>query len=160
MTHVMGSLVKQVLEHLDVDQFGENFECPYEASRDFPTHDEGIRYLLDLLSRYSITYIILDGIDELDAPNQTQVLALIDCLISRTPRTIKIFVTSRTEEFRVKESLKLYPAIHLSSELVDNDIAAFVKDEINQIRAPHPLAFDHELRDEVTQVLVEGAKGM
>lgn len=160
MTHVMGSLIKQVLEHLDVDQFGENFKCPYKDSRDLPTYEEASLYLLDLLSRFDITYLILDGIDELDATNQTQLLALIGLLITWKSRSIKILITSRTEEFRVRESLKMYPAVHLSSKQVDDDIAMYIRGEISNIPAQHPIAFDHELRDEVVQMLVKGAKGM
>lgn len=160
MTHVIGSLIKQILEHLDLDQFGEDFKCPYRDDRDTPTHDEGSRYLQGLLDNFERTYFILDGIDELDATNQTHLLALIDLLMNRTRQMVKVFVTSRTEEFRVKESLKQYPSVHLSSKHVDDDIAMFIKDEIRQISAPHPLTFDSELKDEVVQKLVKGAKGM
>jgi Cdc6-like AAA superfamily ATPase len=160
MIHVIGSLIKQILEHLNLDQFGEDFKCPYRDDRDTPTHDEGSRYLQDLLDNFERTYFILDGIDELDATNQKHLLALIDLLMNRTRQMVKVFVTSRTEEFRVKESLKQYPSVHLSSKHVDDDIAMFIKDEIRQISAPHPLTFDSELKDEVVQKLVKGAKGM
>jgi hypothetical protein len=160
MTHVIGSVIKQVLEHLDLDHFGEDFSCPYRDDRDPPTHDEGSRYLLGLLSKYDTTYLVLDGIDELDAANQTQLLALIDFLINPTSGTVKIFVTSRTEEFRVKKSLKTYSAIHLSSKHVNDDIAMFIEDEIDKISDPHPLASNAELRYEVIQILVKGAKGL
>lgn len=160
MTHVIGSLTKQILEHLELDRFGEDFNCPYKDGRDAPTYDEGSRYLQDLIGNFEITYFVLDGIDELDAANQTQLLALIDLLITRTPRTIKFFVTSRTEEFRVKESLKIYPAIHLSSKQVDDDIAMYIRGEISNVPSQHPIASDHELRDEIVQILVKGAKGM
>ena len=160
MTSIIGSLTKQILEHLGLDQFGEDFKCPYNDDRDAPTHHEGSRYLQDLIGNFKIIYFVLDGIDELDATSQTQLLALIELLMNQTRQTVKVFVTSRTEEIRVKGALKQYPSIYLSSRHIDNDIAMFIKDEISQISAPHPLAFDLELRDEVVQRLVKGAKGM
>lgn len=160
MTYIIGSLIKQTLEHLNLDQFGEDFKCPYKDGRAAPTRDEGSRYLQDLIGNFKTTYFVLDGIDELDAANQTQLLSLIDLLMKRTQRTVKVFVTSRTEELRVKESLKQYPSIYLSSRHLDDDITMFIKDEISLISAPHPLVFDLELRDEVVRKLVKGAKGM
>ena len=160
MARIIGSLIKQILEHLDLDQFGEDFKCPYNDGQDAPTHHERLSYLQDLIGNFKITYFVLDGIDELDATSQTQLLALIELLMNQTRQTVKVFVTSRTEEFRVKETLKQFPSIHLSSRHVDDDIAMFIKNETSQISAPHPLAFDLELRDEVVQRLVKGAKGM
>ncbi|KAJ8107450.1 hypothetical protein OPT61_g8857 [Boeremia exigua] len=159
-THVLASIVKQALEHLPLDHFGDEFESPYRDDRPLPTPADGSEYLLGLMSTFEVTYLILDGLDELDPDNQSQVLSLIDFLIQQAANTVKIFTTSRTGEFHIKEALKVYPAFSLAEMDVNKDIATFVEGEMSKINAPHPLFSDLELRDEVIKALVKGAKGM
>ncbi len=160
VAHVLGSIVKQVLENLPLDHFGDDFKSPYREGQPLPTLVEGSKYLLELIKQFNVLYLVLDGIDELDAESQTQSLSLIDMLITQTSNTVKIFVTSRTEEVRIKHALKIYPAFSLSEVEIDKDIATYVKGEMSNIHAPHPIASNQELREEVTRALVEGAKGM
>lgn len=119
-----------------------------------------MNYLIGKLKAFGTIYLVLDGIDELDIENQTHVLALVDTLLNQTELLVKVFITSRTEEFRIKRALQSHQAFHLSIKTLDEDITLFIKDEVNRIQAPHPLISDPTLKEEVVKALVDGAKGM
>lgn len=104
--------------------------------------------------------MILDGVDELSPEEQTNTLKLIEMLLQQSEIIVKIFVTSRTEEFRVKKALQNHGALYMSQDIVDADIATFIEDKVELIDAPHPLVTNPMLKFDVIQALVNGAKGM
>jgi hypothetical protein len=161
-TRVLTSIIKQILENdfFPMDRFDEDFSCPYRHDQSPPTLSEGFMYLVGILATFKTTFFILDGVDELDGDNQVQVLALIDSLLLESSLDIKVFVTSRTEEFRVKKAMQKYQHFQLSADKVHNDIASFVKDEIDQMLDPHPLSNDPALKQQVVDALVKGAQGL
>jgi hypothetical protein len=157
--HVVASLIKQVLEHLPLDHFDDSFSYPFGQGRS-PDLAVSMRYLANILKSFGTTFMILDGVDELSAEEQTNTLKLIEMLLQQSDLIVKVFVTSRTEEFRVKKALQNHGVLYMSQNVVDADIATFIEDKIELIDAPHPLVTNPTLKFEVVQALVNGAKGM
>ncbi|KAF2995372.1 hypothetical protein E8E13_003624 [Curvularia kusanoi] len=158
-SHIVASLVKQVLEGLPLDHFDDSFTSPYSRAQQLPDLAESTHYLASILKTFGTTYLILDGIDELVPEEQTNCLKLIEMLMRQSEIKVKIFVTSRTEEFRVKKALQNHGVLYMSRERVDSDIARYIKDEIGRMDAP-PLSNDKALRNEAVCRLVEGSQGM
>lgn len=158
--YVVASLIKQVLVRLPLDCFNDKFECPFRDSHPLPTLLVATDYLIGKLKEYRTVYLIIDGLDELDSRNQGNVLKLITQILQRTEFVAKVFITSRTEELQVKNALQSYGAIRLSETHVNKDITLYIKDQIEQLEAPHPLLSDIALKENVIQALTDGAKGM
>jgi Cdc6-like AAA superfamily ATPase len=157
---ILASFTKQVLETLPWSQFDNDFICPYMDERSKPSLSQSSQYLTSLLGNFKTAYIVLDGLDELSQDNQTFVLKLLDTLLQLTTTVIKLCVTSRTEEFRVRKALHSHITIRLTELSVAYDIALFINDEITHVDASHPLSHDADLKQEVIAALVVGAKGM
>jgi hypothetical protein len=159
-SRLVASLIKQVLEHLPLDHFDDSFSSPFGRAQPLPSLDESMRYLASILKSFGTTFMILDGIDELLPEDQTNCLKLIEMLMKQSELLVKTFITSRTEEFRVKQALQHHGTLYMLRDKVDSDIAKYVEGEIQRVEAPHPLTNDTSLRDEVIQALVNGSQGM
>lgn len=158
--YILLSLIKQALEQLPWDIFEEDFECPYvETGRKHTSLTESSKYLCQLLRRFTTTYMIIDGVDELSHENQTHMLDFLNQL-QGSAFTVKIFVTSRTEEYRIKKALQTPNIIRLSEKHVDSDIALLINDKLGELEDQHPILLDSKLKQEVIKALVNGAKGM
>lgn len=158
---LLSSLIKQVLERIPIDQFTDSFDCPLKEGKPAPNLQECSRYLADLIKDFQVAYIIVDGLDQLPSDGQSIVLDIMQNLLCNTSITSKIFVTSRLEEYIIKRKLKSYKTVQLSHGCAQEDIALFIKENIEStLTAQNPLLQNSRLREEVTQALIAGANGM
>lgn len=157
---ILASLTKQLLEVLPLAHFDDGFVCPFSDNGSSPSIVQSTHYLRSLMLSLQCTYIILDGLDELNQDNQRCVLDFINTLLQDTGVLVKLCTTSRTEEVRIKKALQAHSTFRLAEHLIAQDIALYIGDEIGLIDSPHPLSHDPELRQEVISALVAGAKGM
>ncbi|KAI8931644.1 hypothetical protein NX059_011294 [Plenodomus lindquistii] len=158
-SQIVACLVKQALVWLSTNEFGEDFKTPYEEGKPAPTYKQALDYLADLLRRFSTAHVIIDGLDELAPSNQTIVLDLVNFLC-RSRGTIKLFITSRTEEYRVKSAMQNHATLFLSADRNDDDFALYIRDRIGHLAPSHPLIQNQSLKHDVVGALVAGAHGM
>jgi Cdc6-like AAA superfamily ATPase len=159
-SNILQSFIKQGLEQLPWATFEDDLGCPFmDPSRKHTSLAESSRYLLELIKRYHKTYVLLDGIDELNHDSQISILELVNQMLG-SGMDIKTFITSRTEEYRVKKALQHSSIIRLSEKHVDEDISLLINDKLSRLDPHHPILLDENLKNEVVRVLVDGAKGM
>ena len=105
-------------------------------------------------------FVVLDGLDELSREAQIASLEIVQHLRSSKPR-INVYVSSRTEELLIKETLEARKSIDLSTVQVGDDIAIFVEAAIDSgILEHNPVSRKAEMKQEIIQALVKGANGM
>jgi hypothetical protein len=157
--HLMGSLLKQILQCISLDSFTEDFQCPFGEGKALPSPDIVSEFLIQTLRGFRAVYLILDRIDEISQDNQPTVLTLIESLL-RQHSNLKVFVTSRVEEYWIRKALKPYGTIRLSHACIRNDVTLFVEDYLKSAVSSGPITKDDKLKDEVLEALLLGANGM
>lgn len=156
---MIASLTKQVVQRLPLDKFTRDFESPFDDNQTLPVTESVAKFLLRILQCFDTVYVVLDGVDEVPQGDQPAVLSLIQSVLNEH-RNLKIFVTSRTEEYQIRQALSNYGTIRLSPDCLQNDIAQYVRDFLGQADATSPLSLNSSLKQEVVEALVVGANGM
>jgi hypothetical protein len=157
VSFLIGSLIKQALAYISL----ENFDHLYDtiSREDSSTYRQGL--LLRIFKHYSRVFVVLDGIDELNREGQTVVLNMIDLWTQTSQPTMKIFVTSRTEDFMVRDKLKSHKSFEISGSSAEDDIIAYVEGTLRETTLMNnSVLTDVGLRQEIADALVYGAKGM
>jgi hypothetical protein len=156
---LMGSLLKQVLQYISLDSFTDDFLCPFQEGKALPSPDIVSEFLIQTLRGFRAVYFILDGIDEMSQENQPTVLALIETLLRQHPN-LKLFVTSRIEEYWIRKALEPYGTVRLSHACIRDDVALFVEDCLTKAVGSGPIKDNEKLKDDVLEALLLGANGM
>ena len=103
--------------------------------------------------------VIFDGLDECDDP--AAICDLLKTAVSRPTNHVKVLVTSRSENRVIKPLLSCYPTTSLTIAMVQEDIAAFVRAEINSLCENGKLRLGNlELKQEIIKTLIVKAEGM
>lgn len=159
--YIVSCLNKQALVKLPLEQFDENFSCLFGEGVPIPTLADSREFFVEDLGNFKTVFIVIDGIDELDRDGQHTIVDLITDLLRPSTYLVKIFVTSRPEEFFVKISLRSHTHIDLSVTRIDEDIDVFIRDMIDtRVAKQNPLLLNEVLRSEVVNALLQGAQGM
>jgi hypothetical protein len=154
-----GSLLKQALQSISLDKFTDEFQCPFIEGKPAPSFEIMSNYLMETLQDFRTVYIVLDGIDEIAQENQQILLALINDML-RKHSNLKIFVTSRTEEYWIRKVMDTHRNVHLSEACTKSDITLFIQDHLDAASNSGPLSANEGLKEKVLAALVEGANGM
>jgi hypothetical protein len=104
--------------------------------------------------------VIIDALDECETRYRGETLEFFEQLSCQPSSSIKLFVTSRREN-DIKQAFERFPLIEIDSERVNEDIKAFLHDEINQRIAKKSLIVQKEsLKDDILDTLASRANGM
>lgn len=153
------TLLKQALQHISLDRFTENYHCPFQEGKPLPSPEDAFTFLISTLREFRTVYLILDGIDEISHDNQPTVLAHIECLL-QDHSNLKVFVTSRVEEYWIRKALEPYRTLRISHAYIKDDIALFLEDYLHRTAISGPLSTDEDLKNEVLGALLLGVNGM
>jgi len=156
---LVASLLKQALQYVSLEKFTEDFKFNFDDDKALPNLETMVSDLVEILQDFRSVFVILDGIDELAQDNQPVVLSMIDNLIKHHPN-LKVFVTSRIEEYRIRKAMTAYRSIRLSQSYVKDDIVRYVQDQLDKADISSPISREPKLKEEVLEALVAGAKGM
>jgi Cdc6-like AAA superfamily ATPase len=157
--NLIASLLRQTLQLMELDNFSENFQCPFQEAKCRPTLETMFLFFLKLLQDFREVFIIVDGLDELAADDQTVILSRIEEILQGHSKA-KMLITSRIEEFRIKRAMSSYHTVHLSEESLKEDITLVIRASLAAMDDISPLSTNEKLRDEVAHALNTGAKGM
>jgi hypothetical protein len=159
--NIFKSLLHQIFRRVALD---ESVECII-----FKTFEEGSRTpdpqelvdLIEVLSRkFDTVYILLDGIDECEKENKTEILHAINRLAACEEPCIKIIVSCR-QEAQIVMALKQFPFILLSEVHQLEDIRSYVVGEVTSRQASGDLYIRNlQLEQLVVLTLVSKARGM
>ncbi|CAI6331959.1 unnamed protein product [Periconia digitata] len=150
-----------VIMQLPLEKIGDNLNCPFKGNSPPPSSTVSRAFLTRIFREFKTAYIVIDGIDELSSNSQRHTLELIADLLSASHSTIaKIFVTSRSQEHPVRNALKDYKCLDLSTVDVGGDISTFIVGEMDILMKQNSLLESDSIRQEVLRALTAGAEGM
>lgn len=172
---LVGSFIRQLCTKLDrlPEKIQHFFRSTYYNART-PTFEDMQPLLFDLLGAYSKVFIVIDALDECEAPTQEnrkpssgrrpkyrlEVLDFIDNLTSQLLSCAKVLVTSRREE-DIKDAFSRRPVIEVDATQVNSDIKAYLHDEIEQRVEKGSLKLrDPGLKNRIFSTLASRAQGM
>ncbi|PSN72739.1 hypothetical protein BS50DRAFT_616287 [Corynespora cassiicola Philippines] len=160
IAELVACLAKQVLIRLPLDRFDDGFDCPFKQGV-HPRLSESQEFLLRILGEYTHTFVIIDGLDELDKHNQSATMAFIDQLISVPNTVTKVFATSRSEESIVRNAFGDNSVDLLSLAFHNDNINRYIETHIEtKVEPANPLLDNQRLRQGVLDGLFTYTKGM
>lgn len=127
--------------------------------------DESYKLILELIEFYPLTVIVLDALDECSLDNRSKLLDFSENIIHESSNLVKVFISSR-DDGDIKSRLRDYPNIEVNGERNRDDIALFVKGDVeNRIRSKRLLRHsDITSKSSMKGLLIdkvsEGADGM
>lgn len=146
---------KQVLPNEVIDLYRQ-----YSRQDQFPSQAKLQAQLTEVSESFDQVYIVIDALDE--CSDQHMVFALIAALVRDCSVKIKIFVTSRREQYILHSFAKLKcPMLEIEAKKVDADIAIFVDVEIDLQSADYQYGvIDLELKEKIKTSLITRSNGM
>ncbi|KAL8756238.1 MAG: hypothetical protein Q9199_003060 [Rusavskia elegans] len=158
---ILGTILKQLFV---------NGHIPEAVERAFPrgdgedAHTLNVNNLIDLvclaIKQPSLTFIILDGLDECEKNTRKEILSFVGRLQKIDTLTIKLFISCRQED-QMLRSLQGVPTIHLTSSSLEDDIRLFVAASVSsRITSGELRTRDPSLVQEIADELVNKAHGM
>ena len=138
-----------------------------EETRGFPSGSLHIEtscaLILQLIEHYPLTTIVIDALDECDPEKRSELIEVLEKILQSSPKLIKIFVSSRDDRDIVC-GLRNYPNLEISSDRNRDDIARFVRNEVQELlRRRKVLQYSHdkkELEKLIIDKVTKGAAGM
>ncbi|KAL8992388.1 MAG: hypothetical protein Q9169_007138 [Polycauliona sp. 2 TL-2023] len=159
--NILGTLLKQFLSN---GQLSEDLEKKFPPG--YGDHEQtlGTYDLIDLIcmgiSKRSLTFIVIDGLDECEKPCRKEIQGLLARLQGIDNSSIKLFISCRQEDPLLR-SLHGVPTIELTPTALEDDIRAFVAASVSSRIASGELRIRNpSLVGEVTDELVNKAHGM
>lgn len=112
--------------------------------------------LLESVNGYSQTSIIIDALDECYEHSRWQLIDVIRELVSKSDRPLKVFISSRPDEYIKTQFSGKSIEIHAINN--QDDIEKFVNAEIDKPRHWGPIS--QSLRSDIVRTVREGSQGM
>ncbi|KAF1998479.1 hypothetical protein P154DRAFT_439146 [Amniculicola lignicola CBS 123094] len=159
-SRLLATLIVQLLVQLPLDKFSESFNSPFGQSNYAPSITVMLEYMSTLLGTFQKIVIILDGLDELTQESQKSILDVISHFTQNTTRPTKILVTSRPEEYLLRNGLNQYIHLNLTTSLIQEDISLLVEETLRSSFLAESLTLSRGLKEHVKDCLVKGANGM
>ena len=130
----------------------------------FPSGSLSIEESTKLFSQLAIVlpklYVVVDALDECSRDSRLQLVNLLSAEISRSSNIIKVFLTSRPDK-DIKDRLRLGPNHEISSSDNQEDITAYIQDQIyNESPSWWVGHVDEDLKRHICQVLISRCQGM
>jgi hypothetical protein len=121
--------------------------------------EESRDILLQLTRIYPQTTLILDALDECHEDTRTQLVDILDTLVTQSPKPLKIFISSRPDQ-DIKDRFGYGPNVDIKATDNRDDIAKFVDDKLNNSPGYWQTKIDPDLKREIHKTLVEKSEGM
>ncbi|KAH7389091.1 hypothetical protein BKA64DRAFT_711194 [Cadophora sp. MPI-SDFR-AT-0126] len=162
LAKLLGSLIRQLackLKELPEDIL-KFFQTCYRDAKSPRSYDLEI-YFFNLLRKFpSQAIIVFDGLDECESSSREDVLAFIARLAKEQSSLVKVFVTSRRDE-DIKDTFDGCPVVEIDSELVNDDIKVFLRDEIERRIQDKKLKLRNlDLKDAILDAISSKSNGM
>jgi hypothetical protein len=159
---VLGALVRGLLRNYNIpEEVGQLIEQQYFDGKRTPETSDVFRVLMQTVCWFQNVILVVDGIDEVDEADRNTILRCLKTLISCPGLSVKVLITSR-EDQNVLSILSPLPEasfrVSLLESATSNNIESYVRDSV-ELMLPVVLG-NANLKDEVIQTLITGAKGM
>ena len=121
--------------------------------------EESRDILLQLVRIYPQTTLVLDALDECHKDTRTQLVDILDTLVTQSPKPVKIFISSRPNQ-DIKDRFGCGPNVNIKATDNRDDIAMFVDDKLNNSPKYWQNKIDLDLKREIRETLVDKSEGM
>ena len=121
--------------------------------------EESRDILLQLVRTYPQTTLVLDALDECHKETRTQLVDILDTLVTQSPKPVKIFISSRPDQ-DIKHRFWRGPNVHIKATDNRDDIAKFVNDKLNNSPEYWQNSINRDLKREICETLVDKSEGM
>ena len=121
--------------------------------------EESRDILLQLVRTYPQTTLVLDALDECHKETRTQLVNILDTLVTQSPKPVKIFISSRPDQ-DIKHRFGCGPNVHIKATDNRDDIAKFVNDKLNNSPEYWQNSINRDLKREICETLVDKSEGM
>jgi ankyrin repeat domain-containing protein 50 len=121
--------------------------------------EESRDVLLQLIRIYPQTTLVLDALDECHKETRTQLMDILDTLVTQSPKPVKIFISSRPDR-DIRYRFECGPNVHIKATDNRDDIAKFVDDKIDNSPEYWRNSISFDLKDEIRKILVDKSEGM
>lgn len=124
-----------------------------------PTTKESEGLLRQLVEIYPQTTLVLDALDECDRRAQTQLTEILDSLVDKSVKPVKIFISSRPDP-DIKYRFGTGPNVEIQATDNQDDIGRFVSAEIDKDDKRRRQKLSASLREEIIETLLAKSQGM
>lgn len=127
--------------------------------------EESLALIIQLVEHYPLTIIVIDALDECDPAKRADLLEAFETILQESSNLVKIFVSSRDDQ-DIMLHLQRYPNLDIRSDRNSDDIARFVKAEVERLVEKRKLLryTQDEKKQEMKELIVDkvivGATGM
>jgi hypothetical protein len=121
--------------------------------------EESRDILLQLVRTYPQTTLVLDALDECHKETRTQLVDILDTLVTQSPKPVKVFISSRPDQ-DIKHRFGCGPNVHIKATDNRDDIAKFVDDKLNNSPEYWQNSINRDLKREICETLVDKSEGM
>jgi hypothetical protein len=114
-----------------------------------------------VIQHFTHVYVVLDALDE--CTKRQELMNLLETMAEWQHKNVHLLMTSRKER-DIETSLENYVeernSLCLQSHIVDDDIQRYVRQRLSQDKALAKWNKDAAVREEIEDVLMQGARGM
>ena len=125
--------------------------------------DESCALIIQLAEHYPMITLIIDALDECDPGKRAELLDVLEKILRESSGLIKIFISSRDDQ-DIVFTLKDYPNLEIASDRNKDDVARFVRAEVQKLVKKGKLLRYSCAKEKLTELIVEkvieGAAGM
>ena len=160
--NVFGSVLQQLLSRKPTlpEEVASTIKQIYADGMSLPSREDLIELVRSVLSLYSRTYVVIDGLDECGKDAQEDILFIVKALASFNKAIVKVVVFSR-ENAHLSTVLKHYPCVHTSEAALTRDIISFVQATVeSKLEAGELVIRNPALKEMIISELITKAQGM
>ncbi|KAM0452042.1 hypothetical protein ACHAPV_009666 [Trichoderma viride] len=122
------------------------------------TSDECVEVLVQLVDEYPAVTFVLDALDEVDQEDRQELLDALNRILQESNSLVRVFISSRSN-YDIALHLNGTPNIYIEADDNAEDISTFIDTQLTSAKLLHG-KLTPSLREEITNTLQEGAKGM
>jgi len=159
---ILGALVRGLLRNYNIpEEVSQLIESHYLDGKRTPETSDVFQVLMQTVCWFQNVILVVDGIEEVAEVDKNTILRCLKTLISCPGLSVKVFLTCR-EDQNILSTLSPLPEASfrvgvLNSAPPDN-IEGYVRDSVDSML---PVVLGNlNLKEEVVQTLMAGAKGM
>ncbi len=167
---VLRTIVKQMSRpSSDAAKLSDYVVAMYERKQRDSFHqgsletEESIDLITQLASHFSVTYILIDALDECNIQTRYKLLVGLNTIIRRSPpRLVKILVSSR-DEGDIRDHLQDLPSIYIDQSRNSSDIEYYVHHKVTEAINAKTLLRGYpssSIKQELIETVLKGAQGM
>lgn len=160
MENIFNSLSRQLLLRKDIPEDLETLVKSQDQIPNPSTFQRSVNTFEYVCNSERQIYLLIDGLDELLDNDQTTLINSLQNLVRRH-QNIKVWMSGRRENYRLRHAFARSSVIFLSEELINHDLCLFIRDSVKSKIDKHELIVgDHSTQELIVSVLEAKVRDM